>query len=138
MKADSTDWLITVVYGPQADADKLLCLHELHALASQDRERWLILGDFDLIYQAYDKNNLNLNRRFMGSFKTTIDGLKLKELCLNGLRFTDDNGQGQDNPTMTRTDRFFLHSGEGAALPDLVPPLSPLSHVRPHPTAPAR
>jgi hypothetical protein len=28
MKADDTEWWITVVYGPQSDADKLLFLQE--------------------------------------------------------------------------------------------------------------
>jgi hypothetical protein len=41
-----------------------------------------------LIYQAEDKNNSNLNRRLMGSFKAVIDDLGLKEISLNGRRFT--------------------------------------------------
>jgi endonuclease/exonuclease/phosphatase family metal-dependent hydrolase len=94
-----------VVYGPQSDADKLLFLQELRDLAAPDRERWLVVGDFNLIYQAADKNNTNLNRRLMGSFKATIDALHLKEIRLNGRRFTWSNGQ--DNPTLTRIDRFF-------------------------------
>jgi exonuclease III len=105
MRADATNWWITVVYGPQSDADKLLFLQELRDLAAPDRERWLVVGDFNLIYQAADKNNTNLNRRLMGSFKATIDALHLKEIRLNGRRFTWSNGQ--DNPTLTRIDRFF-------------------------------
>ena len=84
MRADASTWWITVVYGPQSDADKLLFLQELKDLAAADRERWLIVGDFNLIYRATDKNNSNLNRRLMGSFRATIDALHLKELRLNG------------------------------------------------------
>jgi exonuclease III len=50
MKANDTEWWITMVYGPQSDANKLLFLQELRALASKGHERWLVLGDFNLIY----------------------------------------------------------------------------------------
>ena len=96
------------------------------------RNRWLILGDFNLIYQAEDKNNTNLNRRLMGSFKATIDDLGLKEIKLNDRHFTWTNEQ--TNPTMTRIDRLlctpdwellfpscFLHS-----LPSLMSDHTPL------------
>jgi hypothetical protein len=105
MKADNTQWWITVVYEPQTDADKLLFLQELKDLADPDLDKWLVLGDFNLIYQAEDKNNTNLHRRLMGSFKATIDALRLKELRLNGRRITWSNGQ--DNPTLIRIDRVF-------------------------------
>ena len=105
MKADNTQWWITVVYEPQTDVDKLLFLQELKDLADPDLDKWSVLGDFNLIYQAEDKNNTNLHRRLMGSFKATIDALRLKELRLNGRRFTWSNGQ--DNPTLTRIDRVF-------------------------------
>ena len=52
-----------------------------------------------------DKNNSNLNRRLMGAFKALIDELNLKELLLNGRRFTWSNEQ--DRPTLTRIDRLF-------------------------------
>jgi hypothetical protein len=29
----------------------------------------IVMGDFNLIYQAHNKNNLNLNRRLMGQFR---------------------------------------------------------------------
>jgi hypothetical protein len=43
---------------------------------------WLITGDFNLIYQASDKNNLNLNKRLMGKFRAAIDSCELLELFL--------------------------------------------------------
>ena len=73
-----------MVYGPQTNADKLMFLQELKDLAMPAHERWLVLGDFNLIYQAADKNNMNLNCRLMGSFRATIDDLHLKEIRLNG------------------------------------------------------
>jgi exonuclease III len=105
MRADGLQWQITVVYGPQGDAQKLQFLQDLQNIPRPDHERWLILGDFNLIYQAEDKNNSNLNRQLMGSFKSTLDVLGLKEIRLNGRRFTWSNEQ--DAPTMTRIDRVF-------------------------------
>lgn len=105
MRADNLPWQITVVYGPQGDAAKLQFLQELKDIPRPDHNRWLILGDFNLIYQAADKNNSNLNCRLMGSFRLAIDALGLKEIRLNGRHFTWSNEQ--DNLTMTRIDRFF-------------------------------
>jgi exonuclease III len=96
---------ITVVYGPQGDVAKLQFLQKLRDIHPPRHDRWLILGDFNLIYQAEDKNNSNLNRRLMGSFKAVIDDLGLKEISLNGRRFTWSNEQ--DTPTLTRIDRVF-------------------------------
>jgi endonuclease/exonuclease/phosphatase family metal-dependent hydrolase len=105
MRADGTKWQITVVYGPQGDAEKLQFLQELRTIPAPAHGIWLILGDFNLIYQAEDKTNTNLNHRFMGAFKAVIDDLSLKEIGLNGRRFTWSNEQ--DKPTLTRIDRFF-------------------------------
>ena len=96
---------ITVVYGPQGDAAKLQFLQELKNIPPPEHNRGLILGDFNLIYQAEDKNNSNLNRCLMGAFRATIDHLRLKEIKLNGRRFTWSNQQ--DNPTLTRIDRLL-------------------------------
>ena len=105
IRADGTKWQITVVYGPQGDAEKLQFLQELRTIRAPAHGKWLILGDFNLIYQAEDKNNTNLNRRLIGTFKAVIDDLSLKEIGLNGRHFTWSNKQ--DNPTLTRTDRLF-------------------------------
>jgi hypothetical protein len=37
-----------------------------------------VLGDFNLILQAADKSNHNLNRRLMGAFRDLIRDLELK------------------------------------------------------------
>ena len=119
-------------YTARRERAKLQFLHELKNIPPPEHNRWLILGDFNLIYQAEDKNNSNLNRRLMGAFRATIDHLRLKEIKLNGCRFTWSNQQ--DNPTLTRIDRLlctlewdllfpacFLHS-----LPSLMSDHTPL------------
>jgi hypothetical protein len=45
---------------------------------------WLLAGDFNLILDATDKNNANLNRRKMGRFRWFVDDAELKDLHLHG------------------------------------------------------
>uniref|UniRef100_A0A453NBU0 DUF4283 domain-containing protein n=3 Tax=Aegilops tauschii subsp. strangulata TaxID=200361 RepID=A0A453NBU0_AEGTS len=54
---------------------------------------WMLCGDFDLILRDEDKNNGNLNRRMMGRFRCLVNDLALKEVYLNGRRFTWSNEQ---------------------------------------------
>ncbi|XP_072151134.1 uncharacterized protein [Setaria viridis] len=77
----NVSFIITVVYGPATDADKPRFLEELKGIKPVDNQLWLCLGDFNLIYSAQDKNNLNLNRRFMGMFRRTLDQCELLEIC---------------------------------------------------------
>ena len=84
---------------------KNLFLDELRSLESMVHPAWLLLGDFNLIYLASDKNNDRLNRRMMQRFKGAIDWLGIKELALNGRRFTW--AKDGANPTQTKIDRAF-------------------------------
>lgn len=96
------DWWLTVVYGPQGDSDKLRFLQELRNIRAFFGDCWLVMGDFNLILQAQDKSKDNLNRRLMDSFRSLVDDLELKELSLQGRKFTWSN-----NTTHTRIDRAF-------------------------------
>ena len=87
LQGDKT-WWITCVYGPQTDQEKLLFLDELREVRAACPGPWLICGDFNLIYQAEDKNNHRLNRRMMNCFRQFIDELELQELPLKGRLYT--------------------------------------------------
>lgn len=65
MREEGLNWSITVVYGPQLDADKINFLVELENIQVSLKPAWLIIGDFNLIYKASDKNNNRLNRAMM-------------------------------------------------------------------------
>jgi hypothetical protein len=71
----------------------------------------------------------------MASFKAAIDQLHLKEIKLNGRRFTWTNEQ--DNPTLTRIDTL-LHSRMGAHLSSLLSTFVAIPHVGPYPVTPTR
>lgn len=105
MLNDREEWTLTSVYGPQGKQRKRLFIEELKNLQHGNGQPWLLLSDFNLIYKARDKNNDRLDRRMMRKFKQALDQLELKELSLNGRKFTWSNGQEQ--PPMTRIDRMF-------------------------------
>jgi hypothetical protein len=49
------------VYGPSRVNEKADFLTEIRNTKPPPNTKWLILGDFNLIYKAQDKNNANLN-----------------------------------------------------------------------------
>ncbi|XP_010229472.1 uncharacterized protein LOC104581962 [Brachypodium distachyon] len=66
---------------------------------------WFIAGDFKLIVVPTDKNNDLINRRMMGKFRKLIRDLELKELYLNGRRYTWSNKR--EVATLEKLDRAF-------------------------------
>jgi len=91
-----------VVYGPQGYREKIEFLSELRDIKTVVGDKWLLIGDFNLILEADDKSNSNLNRRLMGKFRNTLNFLELKEFTLKGRKFTWSN-----DTTQTRIDRAF-------------------------------
>jgi len=77
-------------------------LQELRSIRNCIPEKWLVIGDFNLILQAQDKSNTNLNRRMMGAFRSVLDELEMREISLQERRFTWSN-----DTTQTRIDRAF-------------------------------
>lgn len=49
MGAGVDPWCLTVVYGPQPDADKIEFLDELRAVHACVTPAWMVAGDFNLI-----------------------------------------------------------------------------------------
>ncbi|CAO2042950.1 unnamed protein product [Urochloa humidicola] len=77
-------WSLTGVYGPQADVDKVEFLNELRATRLRASPNWMITEDFNLLLDASDKNNANVNRRNLGRFRRFVDELQLKSLPAPG------------------------------------------------------
>jgi hypothetical protein len=98
-------WWLTAVYGPTVEARKPAFFDELRALRAAINGPWAITGDFNLILDARDKSNANLNRRSMANFRALVNDLELKEACLLGRRYTWSNER--DQPTLVRIDRWF-------------------------------
>jgi exonuclease III len=96
-------WWLTCVYGPQGNDEMISFLQELQDIRSATQGPWIIVGDFNLIYKAEDKNNHNYNRAMMGCFRRLIDDLGLKDIPLHGRKFTWSNQH--TNPTLVCLDR---------------------------------
>lgn len=79
------------MYGPQGDENKMLFLQELRDVRAVCQGPWLVLGDYNLIVKAEDKNNGNLNRAMMGRFRRLINDMGLHDLPLHGRKFTWSN-----------------------------------------------
>ena len=105
MLAENKEWSISGVYGPQNDADKILFLQEILDLRQHMLPTWLLLGDFNLILNAQEKNNNRLNLQMINRFRATIDNLELARIELRGKKYTWCNDQ--QSPTMTRIDHIF-------------------------------
>jgi hypothetical protein len=105
MRAENKTWTLTGVYGPQSDVEKMLFLEEITDLRTHCLPAWLILGDFNLILNAQEKNNARLNLPMINRFRSTIDNLELARIELRGRKYTWCNDQ--QTPTMTRIDHFF-------------------------------
>lgn len=99
-------WWLSVVYGPQEDVQKMAFLQELSERQMLCPGLWIVIGDFNLILNAADKNNVRLDRRMMGKFKRFVDDNALKELFLHGRRFMWSNER--EVPTLTKIDRAFV------------------------------
>jgi hypothetical protein len=64
-----------------------------------------VLGDFNMIYKATDKNNLNLNRHFMGRFHHVLNTCELFKFELQNRSYTWSNKR--EDPTLVRLGRVF-------------------------------
>ena len=107
IRACGTTFKLTNVYGPTVDAEKRAFLDEAIACAPTFDVKWLIIGDFNLIYQASDKSNSNLNFRLMGQFRQALNACQLKEVKLQNRKFTWSNER--NDPTLVRLDRAFCN-----------------------------
>lgn len=103
---DGSTWWISVVYGPQGDDLKTLFLQDLYTRRETCPGPWMVLGDFNMILRASEKNNSNLNRGMMNKFRRFVDDNELKELYMHGRRFTWSNER--EEPTLTKIDQVLV------------------------------
>jgi hypothetical protein len=91
-RMDNEVWTVTVVYGPQSEADKVCFMQVIREVKAMVNARWLLVGDFNLIYRACDKSTGRINRRLMNSFRLLLDEVEMRELHLHGRRYTWSSG----------------------------------------------
>jgi mannosylglycoprotein endo-beta-mannosidase len=113
---DNVSWWITVVYGPQSREDKIQFLRELTERRALCPGPWLLIGDFNMILRASEKNNDNLDRFMMARFRDFVGQLELRDLYMHGRLFTWSNER--EVPTMTRIDRALVSVDWDLTFPD--------------------
>jgi hypothetical protein len=78
----------------------------------------LIVGDFNLILQAADKNTNNYNRRTMTAFRRFTNELELEDLYLHGRRYTWSNEQA--DAIQVKLDRALMNDGWSSEHPNCI------------------
>jgi exonuclease III len=105
-RIDNEEWTMIRVYGPQLQGDKIQFMQELRDIRPTAHDRWVMLGDFNLIYRASDKSSGNVNRSLMNQFHRLLEEIEMKELHLHGRRFTWTSGT--QAPTQSKIDHVFV------------------------------
>ena len=77
-------FMLTGVYGPQNDRDKINFLAELKDLRLMNELPWLLMGDFNLFRSATDTTSGSINLGTMLEFNNTIQFLELMDIPLVG------------------------------------------------------
>ena len=127
--ASNLDFSVTNTYGPSDRAGSIPFLNGLREFTAQNliQGPWILLGDFNLVRCAADKNNAQFSVSLSNAFNETIQALRLSEVSLSDRLFTWTNGQ--PHPILARLDRVFTTNDL-----DLIFPLTCLSSL-PKPTS---
>lgn len=116
--ATGVSWHLINMYGPQAHVDKIAFLAELQLMCLNSADALVILGDFNLIASAADKNNSNIHRGLLNAFRNFINVLELKDMYLHGRRYTWSNEQF--NTTLVKLDRVLYNQPWNTAFPNAI------------------
>jgi hypothetical protein len=103
---DDSKWWLTTVYGPQLTEEKIVFLEELTVRRSLCPKPWVVAGDFNMILNASEKNNENLDRNMMRRFRAFVHEHELKDLYMHGQTYTWSNER--ERVTLTRIDRVLV------------------------------
>lgn len=115
-------FLVTVVYGPQRDSEKIIFLNELKGISESNELPWVILGDFNMHREHNDTTANTRNLGIMLEFNRLISDEGLEEVPLQGRSFTWSNKR--PIPTFSKLDRALISEhwrqhGTSNALTDL-------------------
>lgn len=109
-------WFLTNVYGPCIHDGKLEFIQWLKNYNVLENEKWLLVGDFNLIRKPENRNKPGGDISEMLGFNEAISALGLVELPLYGRKYTWTNKQS--SPLLERLDWFFTSSSWTSFFPD--------------------
>lgn len=108
-KSDESAFLISNIYGPTCGNHKEDFSLELRSISLHSRDRWAVLGDFNVLLSLRDKNGLPSNINEILSFRKLVNDLTLRDIPLLNKDFTWSNSRR--NPTLERLDRVCISEG---------------------------
>lgn len=108
LKNASSEWVITIVYGPCDHVASQKKFLELESLRGRWTGPWCIRGDFNEVREPGDRSGANGNRRTSGMqlFLKFINAFGQREIHLAGSFYTWYNFQ--ESPSLNKLDRFFV------------------------------
>lgn len=114
-KKTGFSWKLVVVYGSPYEEGKQEFIDELHTIMQSWRGPMMLGGDFNLIRSSSDKNNSNINYRWVDAFNEWIDKWGLVELNPTNRKYTWTNNQ--ENLVLAKLDRIFVTTDWDANFP---------------------
>lgn len=121
LKMNNVKFWLTALYGPTTSGAKASYLNELISCQPTPNIPWLCIRDYNLICDASDKNDANINRKEMRYFRQALDASDLMEIRLLNRKYTWSNRRLR--PTLVHLDKAFCNR----AWDDIFPPLSLLA-----------
>ncbi|GJU13353.1 reverse transcriptase [Tanacetum coccineum] len=108
--SQNVSWTSIFVYGP-ADRDRCLPVwNRIIRLSHHTQGPLLVIGDFNLIGDSYDKQGGSMNiSRHIEEFHSFILATQLFEIPSKGLNYTWDNNRKDDASIRERIDRGFAN-----------------------------
>lgn len=76
---DGKEWMVSSVYMPQGDEDKLRFLEQMTRFGDQVHLLWIITRDFNLICSELECSSWRGNTRLMSKFRHSINRLGLHD-----------------------------------------------------------
>jgi hypothetical protein len=77
-------WDLVFVYGAAQEGDKEMFLAELGAVCSNQRNRMLIGGDFNILRFSFEKNKEMRMNKWSNVFNAIINSHDLREIDMSG------------------------------------------------------
>jgi hypothetical protein len=105
---DSNSWRATGLYGfPHHDNKDATCDLISNLNKTNINDKWLLFGDFNLIFNAYEKyGSRNTNYNIINRAQDTLNNCNLEDLGCHGEIYTWTNNQVDNNHIKERLDRF--------------------------------
>ena len=105
-KKENKELMLATVYGPAQDDKKEQFLTELAQICNNKKCPMLIGGDFNILRFSSEKNKTFHSNKHSNLFNFIINSFELRDLAINGGRFTWSNNQ--EDPILEKLDRVLI------------------------------